>query len=111
MEVPVTAFMLSTAAAAMITVSIVDLFLHIEDEIGLQHTLCMSVAGLCMCVLSVGCWVCMYVVCVYTFMYQTRLYTGDGDTHPQIYSWREKRGVGWGRKLVISGVRFRQCHA
>lgn len=30
----VTAFMLSTAAAAMITVSIVDLFMHIAEEIG-----------------------------------------------------------------------------
>ena len=48
MEVPVTAFMLSTAAAAMITVSIVDLFLNIADKIGMQHTLCMSVAGVCM---------------------------------------------------------------
>lgn len=45
LEVPVTAFMLATAAAAMITVSIVDLFLHIAQEIGLTHTLLMSVAG------------------------------------------------------------------
>ena len=45
MEVPVTAFMLSCAAAAMITVSIVDLFMHIAEEIGLNHTLLMSIAG------------------------------------------------------------------
>jgi len=45
MEVAVTAFMLATAAAAMITVSIVDLFVHIAEEIGLQHTLAMSIAG------------------------------------------------------------------
>jgi zinc transporter, ZIP family len=45
MELPLTAFMLATAAAAMITVSVVDLFVHIAQEIGLQHTLCMSVAG------------------------------------------------------------------
>ena len=45
MEVPVTAFMLATAAAAMITVSIVDLFMHIAEEIGLGHTLMMSISG------------------------------------------------------------------
>ena len=45
MELPLTAFMLSTAAAAMITVSIVDLFMHIAEEIGLTHTLLMSLAG------------------------------------------------------------------
>lgn len=45
MEVPVTAFMLSCAAAAMITVSIVDLFMHIAEEIGLGHTLVMSISG------------------------------------------------------------------
>jgi len=44
-EVPVTAFMLATAAAAMITVSIVDLFVHIAEEIGLNHTLLMSITG------------------------------------------------------------------
>jgi len=42
-EVPVTAFMLATAAAAMITVSIVDLFVHIAEEIGINHTLLMSI--------------------------------------------------------------------
>jgi len=47
MEVAVTAFMLATAAAAMITVSIVDLFVHIAEEIGLPHTVAMSVAGEC----------------------------------------------------------------
>jgi len=44
-EVPVTAFMLATAAAAMITVSIVDLFVHIAEEIGINHTLLMSITG------------------------------------------------------------------
>jgi ZIP family zinc transporter len=52
MEVPVTAFMLATAAAAMITVSIVDLFMHIAEEIGLQHTLYMSISGAVVVVLA-----------------------------------------------------------
>ena len=42
-EVPVTAFMLATAAAAMITVSIVDLLVHNAEEIGINHTLLMSI--------------------------------------------------------------------
>ena len=37
--------MLATAAAAMITVSIVDLFVHIAEDIGLEHTLYMSMCG------------------------------------------------------------------
>eukprot|EP00802_Teleaulax_amphioxeia_P012525 Tamp_12568.p1 GENE.Tamp_12568~~Tamp_12568.p1 ORF type:complete len:309 (-),score=74.59 Tamp_12568:872-1771(-) len=45
MEVPLTAFMLACAGAAMITVSIVDLFMHIAEEIGLNHTLMMSITG------------------------------------------------------------------
>jgi hypothetical protein len=45
MEVPLTAFMLACAGAAMITVSIVDLFMHIAEEIGLNHTLFMSITG------------------------------------------------------------------
>ena len=45
MEVPLTAFMLACAGAAMITVSIVDLFMHIAEEIGLNHTLLMSITG------------------------------------------------------------------
>jgi len=45
MEEPLTAFMLATAAAAMITVSIIDLFVHIAEEIGLEHTLFMSMCG------------------------------------------------------------------
>jgi hypothetical protein len=52
LEVPVTAFMLSTAAAAMITVSIVDLFMHIAEEIGLNHTLFMSIIGAITVILS-----------------------------------------------------------
>ena len=47
MELPLTAFMLACAAAAMITVSIVDLFAHIAEEIGLQHTLLMCLSGAC----------------------------------------------------------------
>ena len=54
MEVAVTAFMLATAAAAMITVSIVDLFVHIAEEIGLQHTLAMSIAGVYLSVSAVA---------------------------------------------------------
>lgn len=37
--------MLGTAAAAMVTVSIVDLFLHISEEIGMDHTVLCSSAG------------------------------------------------------------------
>ena len=44
-EVPVTAFMLATAAAAMITVSGFDLFYKLVEEMGLKHTLLMSISG------------------------------------------------------------------
>eukprot|EP00961_Rhodomonas_salina_P256179 3462154-Rhodomonas_salina.1 len=37
--------MLGTAAAAMVTVSIVDLFLHISEGIGMDHTVLCSSAG------------------------------------------------------------------
>ena len=52
MQVPVTAFMLAIAAAAMITVSIVDLFMHQAEDIGLAHTLLMSITGALTVVLS-----------------------------------------------------------
>jgi len=52
LELPLTAFMLATAAAAMMTVSIVDLFVHIAEEIGLKHTLCMSAAGVLAVILA-----------------------------------------------------------
>ena len=45
MELPMTAFMLASAAAAMITVSVFDLFYKIVDEIGLKQTLIMSLSG------------------------------------------------------------------
>jgi zinc transporter ZupT len=45
LEVPVTAFMLAAAASAMITVSMCDLFMDIAKEIGLNHTLMMSITG------------------------------------------------------------------
>jgi len=44
-ELGVTAMMLGTAAAAMVTVSVVDLFLHISYEIGVNHTLQCCSAG------------------------------------------------------------------
>ena len=52
LQVPVTAFMLAIAAAAMITVSIVDLFMHQAEDIGLAHTLLMSITGALTVVLS-----------------------------------------------------------
>mmetsp|Transcript_25402 Transcript_25402/g.39834 ORF Transcript_25402/g.39834 Transcript_25402/m.39834 type:complete len:277 (+) Transcript_25402:123-953(+) len=52
MELGVTAFMLGCAAAAMITVSIVDLFYHIATEIGMQHTLLCSIAGMIVVLLA-----------------------------------------------------------
>ena len=48
----------------MMTVSIVDLFVHIAEEIGLKHTLCMSAAGV-----LAGAYVCVCVcVCVCVFL-------------------------------------------
>lgn len=44
--------MLGCAAAAMVTVSIVDLFAHIAEEIGMQHTLLCSIAGMLVVVLA-----------------------------------------------------------